>query len=88
MAYRVLHLLDHSWPILDGYSQRSRSIVDSQLLIGMHPHVLTGPSQLVDDPEATEQLMQGVSYSRTAVQAGIARQVIHGRYFASWPWCG
>jgi glycogen(starch) synthase len=79
MAYRVLHLLDHSWPILDGYSQRSRSIVDSQLLIGMHPHVLTGPSQLVDDPEATEQLMQGVSYSRTAVQAGIARQVIHGR---------
>lgn len=79
MAYRVLHLLDHSWPILDGYSQRSRSIVDSQRLIGMYPHVLTGPSQLVDDPEATEQLMQGVYFSRTAVRAGIARQVIHSR---------
>jgi glycogen synthase len=79
MAYRVLHLLDHSWPILDGYSQRSRSIVESQLLIGMQPHVLTGPSQLVDDPEATEQLMQGVSYSRTVVQAGIAVQVIRNR---------
>jgi PEP-CTERM/exosortase A-associated glycosyltransferase len=81
MTYRVLHLLDHSWPILDGYSQRSRSIVDSQLQIGMQPHVLTGPSQQVDDPAAAELQLEGVSYSRTVAQPGIAGHIIRNR----WP---
>ena len=81
MTYRVLHLLDHSWPILDGYSQRSRSIVDSQLQIGMQPHVLTGPSQLVDDPAATHLVLEGVPYSRTVGQTGIAGHMVRNR----WP---
>lgn len=80
MTLRVLHVLDHSWPILDGYSQRSRSIVKAQSQIGLSPLVLTGPSQQVDDPGATDLSLDGIRYFRTGGQ-GISGRAIRNR----WP---
>jgi PEP-CTERM/exosortase A-associated glycosyltransferase len=81
MCFRVLHVFDHSWPILDGYSQRSRSIVTAQKELGMHPSVLTGPLHQTDDPGASEILLDGIRYLRTHVNGGISGRAIHGR----WP---
>jgi glycogen(starch) synthase len=82
MSFRVLHVLDHSWPILDGYSQRSRSVVIAQSELGMRPSVLTSPLHQTDDPGASEVfLLDGIQYSRTLVNGGIAGLAIHGR----WP---
>jgi len=42
MTYRVLHLLDHSWPILEVQPEKQK-YRRFELQIGMQPHVLTGP---------------------------------------------
>lgn len=76
MSWRVLHVLDHSWPVLDGYAQRSRSIVASQLSLGMHPAVVTSPLHEQDDPEAHESDFEGVRYFRSAQKHGLAARVI------------
>lgn len=81
MALRVLHVLDHSWPVLDGYSQRSRSIVTAQSQIGLLPRVLTGPSQESDDPGATDLSLDGIRYFRTSRGQGISGRAIRNR----WP---
>lgn len=81
MAIRVLHVLDHSWPVLDGYAQRSRSIVNAQRDIDMQPTVLTGPLHQFDDPRADETQLDGISYFRTTHGKGSRAFVLrHG-----WP---
>lgn len=40
---RILHVLDHSLPIYDGYSFRSRSILGAQRKAGHEPVVVTSP---------------------------------------------
>jgi glycogen synthase len=81
MSFRVLHVLDHSWPVLDGYSQRSRSIVSSQLQMGMQPSVLTSPLHQSDDPEATDIVLDKIPYLRTRFSGAIMDQAIRRR----WP---
>lgn len=81
MSLRVLHVLDHSWPVLDGYAQRSRSIVTAQAQLGMRPTVLTGPLHQVDDPSARDTAFEGVWYFRTSEQEGLTGQAIQKR----WP---
>lgn len=81
MSYRVLHVLDHSWPVLDGYSQRSRSIISAQAQIGMKPSVLTGPLHETDDPASSEVCLDGIHYWRTPCAKWIAARAIRGR----WP---
>ncbi len=81
MAYRILHVLDHSWPVLDGYSQRSRCIVNAQAHLGMKPSVLTGPLHGEDDRSASEIILDGLSYFRTPYGTGLARYAIQKR----WP---
>jgi glycogen synthase len=76
VALRVLHVLDHSWPVLDGYSQRSRSIVTAQLQLGMRPSVLTGPLHQQDDPTASEISLDGIRYFRTPHEIGLTGQAI------------
>lgn len=76
MSWRVLHVLDHSWPILDGYGQRSRSIVASQVSIGMCPAVLTSPLHEQDDPSSRETCYEGVRYFRTTDRNGLSGAAI------------
>lgn len=40
---KVLHVLDHSIPYVDGYTIRSRHIVHKQKELGIHPVVMTSP---------------------------------------------
>ena len=81
MPLRVLHVLDHSWPVLDGYAQRSRSIVAAQHQLGMEPVVLTSPLHQSDDPSASDTSLDEVRYFRTRADLGITAAAIRGR----WP---
>lgn len=62
---RVLHVLDHSWPVHSGYAFRSLHLIAAQHLLGLRPQVLTGPLQLADDPQARDAELDGVAYWRT-----------------------
>lgn len=42
---RILHVLEHSFPRLVGYTVRSKFIVDKQLKEGLYPVVITSPLQ-------------------------------------------
>lgn len=81
MSLRVLHVLDHSWPVLDGYSQRSRSIVTAQLQAGAEPVVITSPLHNLDDPGAADAVLDGIPYHRTLFAKNLSAKVIRGR----WP---
>ena len=81
MSWRVLHVLDHSWPVLDGYAQRSRSIVTAQALLGMQPTVLTSPLHERDDPAAQETSFEGIRYFRTSDRTGFAGKALQKQ----WP---
>ena len=81
MPYRVLHVLDHSWPVLDGYSLRSRNLVAAQLRLGGHPFVLTGPLHQLDDSANSETVLDGVPYLRTPIQGPFCGPAIGRR----WP---
>jgi PEP-CTERM/exosortase A-associated glycosyltransferase len=61
----VLHILDHSWPILSGYSIRSQSIVRAQRAMGHNPQVVTGVAQQLDEPLSADAQCEGVQYVRT-----------------------
>jgi len=66
-AYRVLHVLDHSWPVLSGYSIRSRSLITAQASIGLLPTVLTGPLHQLEDNGLTDDVFDGIEYYRTPI---------------------
>lgn len=80
MAYRILHVLDHSWPVLSGYSVRSRYLATAQRQLGQLPHVVTGPLHQLDDAKSCETLVDGVSYSRTPFRGSVSRRVISGHW--------
>jgi len=84
MALRVLHVLDHSCPVLDGYSQRSRSIVNTQKQLGIGPTIVTSPLHQRDDPAASDTSLEGIPCFRTFTNRGISHQAIRGR----WPILG
>src|SRR4051812_19532943 len=68
--YRVLHVLDHSLPIVSGYSVRSRSLISAQAALGFEPSVLTGPRHEVEDANSLDTAFDGVSYRRTKISDG------------------
>ena len=68
--YRVLHVLDHSRPLLSGYSVRSHSLVAAQKKIGFSPEVLTGPLHQLEDPSAVDTTIDGISHRRTSLPTG------------------
>ncbi len=78
---RVLHVLDHSWPVLTGYSIRSLHLIAAQHRLGLRPQALTGPLQTVDDPNAVETVVENVTYRRTPFGRKFSEWTISGR----WP---
>lgn len=78
-SYRVLHVLDHSRPLLSGYSVRSHSLISAQKKIGFAPEVLTGPLHQLEDPNGTDSAIDGVSYRRTPLKAGFAQRLLQWR---------
>lgn len=79
MALRILHVLDHSVPVLDGYSHRSRSLISAQQRAGLQPSVLTGPLHNLDDPQRAEIDLDGVHYFRTPQDSSFYWQAIQRR---------
>jgi glycogen synthase len=81
VSVRVLHVLDHSWPVLDGYAQRSRSIVSAQAEMGMQPAVVTSPLHQQDDASSTDTIFDGVRYWRTTIgKSSLGHAILH-----RWP---
>ena len=70
---KVLHVLDHSRPVMSGYSTRSWSIVHFQRTLGLDPVVLTSPKH-GPSPSAVE-IIDGIRHHRTSVAPGVAGRV-------------
>lgn len=81
MAIRVLHVLDHSWPVLDGYSQRSRSVIAAQRSLGFQPAVVTSPLHNLDDPASGEVDLDSIHHFRVPNRSGVLWRAIRHR----WP---
>lgn len=81
MSIRILHVLDHSWPVLDGYSNRSRSLIAAQKSLGWHPAVVTSPLHNLDDPQAQDLVLDSVNYYRVPSSSSWTWKAIHRR----WP---
>jgi glycogen(starch) synthase len=79
--YRVLHVLDHSWPVLSGYSVRSQGLITAQHLLGFQPQVVTGPLHQLDDPHASDTFVSNLAYHRTLLGGNLFQHVIAAR----WP---
>ncbi|MGH7279357.1 MAG: TIGR04063 family PEP-CTERM/XrtA system glycosyltransferase, partial [Candidatus Rokuibacteriota bacterium] len=61
--------LDHSLPIVSGYSTRSRNILMSQRALGLRPVALTSPRHTAPSPAAaTHEMREGVAHYRTPVR--------------------
>lgn len=67
--------------MLDGYSQRSRSVLSAQAHLGFRPSVLTSPLHQSDDPSASDTSVDGIRYFRTYVPQGLGGSAIR----AGWP---
>jgi PEP-CTERM/exosortase A-associated glycosyltransferase len=78
---KVLHVLDHSWPVLSGYAVRSRNLISAQRDAGESIQVLTGPLHELDDPTSTDQVVDGVQYLRTPVEGAFTSAALRKR----WP---
>ena len=77
---RVLHVLDHSWPVHDGYSIRSLHLIAAQHRLGLRPQALTGPLQTVDDPNAAEAVVENITYRRTPFGGKLSEWAISRRW--------
>jgi len=77
----VLHVLDHSWPVLSGYAIRSRNLISAQHGMGESIRAVTGPLHQLDDPTAADLTLDGVPYLRTPVSGWLASAALRGR----WP---
>jgi PEP-CTERM/exosortase A-associated glycosyltransferase len=83
---KVLHVLDHSLPVMSGYSTRSRNIVGFQRHLGLAPLVVTSPKHPAPGPEREEH--DGITYYRTrrgrvAESSGYAGSLVLMRRFAA-----
>jgi PEP-CTERM/exosortase A-associated glycosyltransferase len=68
---KVLHVLDHSRPVMSGYSTRSWNIVYFQRALGLEPVVLTSPKHGVGGPE--RDVLDGIAHYRTPAVSRAAR---------------
>jgi len=79
MSHRVLHVLDHSWPVHTGYSIRSLHLIAAQYRLGLRPQALTGPLQYADDPNASETIVENITYRRTPFRGKFSEWAISCR---------
>ncbi|MBF0611488.1 MAG: glycosyltransferase [Magnetococcales bacterium] len=63
MTIRVLHLLDHSWPLRSGYAVRSQAILRTQVAAGFQVALLTSGKHPAQEEKDGEQ--EGITYFRT-----------------------
>jgi len=70
---RVLHVLDHSRPVMSGYSTRSWSIVHFQRALGLDPVVLTSPKH--GPAPSPLEAIDGIRHHRTSSAPGVAGRV-------------
>ncbi len=76
-----MHVLDHSSPIVSGYSVRSRDLIAAQVEMGQPVIVVTGPLHQIDDPNPMDMVLDGAPYYRTAIDGAFAGAAIRKR----WP---
>lgn len=77
--YRVLHVLDHSMPLISGYSVRSRSLIAAQAGLGLRPMALTGPRHEADQRDSVDSMFDGIEYRRTKTAGrGLYSQMARG----------
>ena len=64
---KILHILNHSFPLLDGYASRSQSIFIAQRAMGFSPVILTSPKHEEDwKQECPEkETIDGFQFYRT-----------------------
>src|SRR5262250_3188468 len=79
LRHHVLHILDHSHPLLSGYSVRSHNLIRAQKAIGFVSDALTGPLHQLENPESTDATIDEVSYQRTPLQRGVTRYILDRR---------
>jgi PEP-CTERM/exosortase A-associated glycosyltransferase len=77
---RVLHVLDHSRPLLSGYTVRSHSLIAAQKSFGFLPEAITGPLHQLDDVGARHICVDEISYRRTPIPEGWARHAFDRRF--------
>jgi glycogen(starch) synthase len=77
---RVLHVLDHSWPVHSGYTFRSLHLLAAQQYLGLRPQALTGPLQLADEPQAADTVKDGLAYWRTPYAGSFSQWAIERRH--------
>ncbi len=70
---KVLHVLDHSRPVMSGYSTRSWNIVNFQRALGLDPVVLTSPKHPLAGPD--REVLDGVTHYRSGATAGAASRL-------------
>jgi PEP-CTERM/exosortase A-associated glycosyltransferase len=72
----VLHVLDHSLPVLSGYSTRTHHVLRAQLRSGLQPVAVTSPKH---GAAAGQEQIDGVTYVRTpAMPGGVVDRVPAG----------
>ena len=69
---RVLHVLDHSLPLMSGYSVRSHYLIRSQGLCSLTPMAVTSPKH---GPDAAPTEIEGIRYLRTPQTRMFGRRV-------------
>lgn len=69
----VLHVLDHSLPMMSGYSTRSRNIVAFQRDLGVRPVVVTSPKHTLPGPLV--EVLEGIPHYRTPRPDGRAHRL-------------
>jgi PEP-CTERM/exosortase A-associated glycosyltransferase len=62
---RILHVLDHSLPVMSGYSTRSRNIIVFQKAAGLEPVVLTSPKHGAAPGDGDREMLEGIAHHRT-----------------------
>ena len=65
---KILHILDHSLPIHDGYALRSMNIFRTQREMGITPVILTSPKheEYWMEENRKRELIEGLSFYRTS----------------------
>lgn len=73
-SVKILHVLDHSLPVTDGYSMRSHNIIRNQLSAGLSPFALTSVKQGLSEGEP--EIIEGVTYHRSSHSSAITIPVV------------
>lgn len=82
----VLHVLDHSWPVLSGYSVRSRNLITAQRRLGQQILAVTSPLHEIDDSNSHDVVVDEVSYFRTPITGKLASSALRRRWPVAREW--